>query len=148
MISKILIAVDGSSHSLKGVEYGAQIAAATHAEVILLNVVKETVLPEGLREFAEVEHIHYGMDIDLLKRGAQFMLGKALDVMRRAGVKKTATEVEEGPIARTIVARAKHHSVDMIVVGSRGMGDIEGALRGGVSSRVGILAKCPVLVVK
>lgn len=146
MISKILIAVDGSKHSLKGVECGAEIAAATNAEVILLNVVKKMAIPEGLREFAKAEHI-YGMDIDLLKRGAQFTLDKAMDLTRRAGVKKVELEVEEGPIARTIVARAKHHRVDMIVVGSRGMGDIEGALRGGVSSRVGILAKCPVLVV-
>jgi nucleotide-binding universal stress UspA family protein len=146
MISKILIAVDGSKHSLKGVECGAEIAAATNAEVILLNVVKKMAIPEGLREFAKAEHI-YGMDIDLLKRGAQFTLDKAMDAARRAGVKKVELEVEEGPIARTIVARAQHHRVNMIVVGSRGMGDIEGALRGGVSSRVGILAKCPVLVV-
>lgn len=146
MISKILIAVDGSKHSLKGAEYGAEIAAATNAEVILLNVVKKMAIPEGLREFAKAEHI-YGMDIDLLKRGAQFTLDKAMDAARRAGVKKVELEVEEGPIARTIVARAQHHRVNMIVVGSRGMGDIEGALRGGVSSRVGILAKCPVLVV-
>lgn len=147
MISKILIALDGSAHSLKGVEYGAQIAAATQAEVILLNVVKKVEIPESLREFARAEHI-YGMDIDLLKRGAQFMLDSAMDVMRKIGVKNAIFEIEEGPIARTIVARAKHHEADMIVVGSRGMGDIEGVLRGGVSSRVGILAKCPVLVVK
>jgi nucleotide-binding universal stress UspA family protein len=147
MISKILIAVDGSPHSTKGVGYGAQIAVATNAEIILLNVVKKLELPEGLREFAKVEHI-YGLDMDLLKRGARFMLDDALDEMRRAGIKNAELEVEEGPIARTIVARAKHHRVDMIVVGSRGMGDIEGALRGGVSSRVGHLAKCPVLVVK
>jgi nucleotide-binding universal stress UspA family protein len=147
MISKILIAVDGSPHSTKGVSYGAQIASATNAEIILLNVVKKLELPEGLREFAKVEHI-YGLDMDLLKRGARFMLDDALGEMRRAGIKNAELEVEEGPIARTIVARAKHHRVDMIVVGSRGMGDIEGALRGGVSSRVGHLAKCPVLVVK
>ena len=147
MIGKILIAVDGSRHSLKGVEYGAEIAAALNAEVILLNVVKEMAIPDGLREFAKAEHI-YGMDIDLLKRGAQFMLDKAVAVARKAGVKNTEIEVEEGPFARTIVARAKHHRVDLIVIGSRGMGDIEGALRGGVSHRVGILAKCPVLLVK
>ena len=147
MISKILIALDGYSHSLKGVEYGAQIAAAINADVILLNVVKKMEIPDSLREFAKVEHI-YGMDIDLLKRGAQFMLDKAMDAMKNAGVKNVQFEIEEGPIARTIVARAQHHRVDMIVVGSRGMGDLEGALRGGVSSRVGILSKCPVLVVK
>ena len=147
MIGKILIAVDGSKHSLKGVEYGAEIAAALNADVLLLNVVKEMEIPEALREFAEAEHI-FGTDIDLLKRGAQFMLDKALDSARKAGVKNAELEVEEGPFARTIVARAKHHRVDMIVMGSRGMGDIEGALRGGVSHRVGILAACPVLIVK
>ncbi len=147
MISTILIAVDGSSHSVKGVEYGAQIAAAVNAKVILLNVVKQQELPEALREFAKVEHIE-GMDIDLLKRGAQFMLDKAQATLHKAGVTASDIEVEEGPIARTIVARAKHHRVDMVVVGSRGMGDIEGALRGGVSTRVGHLAHCPVLVVK
>ena len=146
MISKILIAVDGSRHSLKGVEYGAEIAAATKAKVILLNVVKKMSIPEGLREFAKAEHI-YGMDIDLLKRGAQFMLDKAMDATRKAGVKDVEIEVEEGPFARTIVARAKHHRVNLIVMGSRGMGDIEGALGGGVSYRVGVLAKCPLLVV-
>ncbi len=147
MISKILIAVDGSRHSVKGVEYGAEIAAATNAQVILLNVVKKMAIPEGLREFAKAEHI-YGMDIDLLKRGAQFMLDKAMDSTRAAGVKNVEIEVEEGPIARTIVARAQHHRVNMIVIGTRGLGDLEGALRGGVSHRVGILSKCPVLAVK
>ncbi len=147
MISKILIAVDGSHHANKGIEYGTEIAAAMHADVILLNVVKITAMPEGLREFAKAEHIH-GMDIDLLRRGAQFMLDKALVSIRQAGVKNAEIEVEEGPIARTIVARAQHHRVDLIVMGSRGMGDIEGALRGGVSHRVGILAKCPLLIVK
>jgi nucleotide-binding universal stress UspA family protein len=57
-------------------------------------------------------------------------------------------EVEEGPIARSIVARAKHHDADMIVVGSRGLGNIEATLRGGVSHRVELLAKCPVLTVR
>ncbi len=147
MISKILIAVDGSRHSLKAVKYGAEIATATKADVILLNVVQKVAIPEVLREFAKAEHV-YGMDIDLLKRGAQFMLGKAIDTAREAGLQNAQVEVEEGPIARTIVARAQHNRVDLIVMGSRGMGDLEGVLRGGVSNRVGILAKCPILIVR
>lgn len=82
------------------------------------------------------------------KRGAREMLEAEAAKARSAGVHNVVSEVEEGPIARTIVARAKHHNVDMIVVGSRGLGDIEGLLRGGVSHRVETLAKCPVLVVK
>ena len=149
MISKILIAVDGSPHSLKGVAVGGEIAAKTGARVILLHVVKEEELHAGIKEFVKAEHIREGtLDMDVLKAGAKYLLNSSLDTAKAAGVKDIDTEIEEGPIARTIVARAKHHKADLIVVGSRGMGDIEGLLRGGVSHRVEILAKCPVLVVK
>ncbi len=67
---------------------------------------------------------------------------------REKGVDDIVGEVEEGPVARTIITRAQQHDVDMIVVGSRGLGNVEATLRGGVSHRVELLAKCPVLTVK
>ncbi len=147
MIKKILIAVDGSRHSLKSVEYGAEVAKGVGAEVLLFHVVKPYRLPDSLKEFAKAEHMAT-IDADLLKRGAQHLLAGSLDIARKIGVKEVAIEAEEGPIARTIVSRAKSFKADLVVIGSRGMGDIEGMLRGGVSHRVETLAKCPVLVVK
>jgi len=147
MVKKILIAVDGSKHALKSVEFGAEIAKGMGAEVLLFHVVKPYNLPESLKKFAEVEHMAT-IDADLLKIGAQHLLASANDVAKSAGLKNVEIEAEEGPIARTIVARAKSFKADMIIIGSRGMGDIEGILRGGVSHRVEVLAKCPVLVVK
>lgn len=147
MINNILIAVDGSNHSLKCVEYGAEVAKALNAKVLLYHVVKPYQLPDSLRQFAKAEHMAT-IDADLLKRGAQHLLANALDAARNAGLKDVEIETEEGPIARSIVQRAKSFKADMIVIGSRGMGDIEGMLRGGVSHRVETLAKCPVLVVK
>lgn len=147
MITKILIAVDGSKHSLKGVEYGATLAKALDAELLLFYVVKPYNLPESLKKFAKTEHMAT-IDADLLTKGAQYLLAGARDMARKAGIKKVDIETEEGPIARTIVSRAKSFGADMIVIGSRGMGDIEGMLRGGVSQRVETLARCPVLVVK
>lgn len=147
MIRKILIAVDGSKHSLKSVEFGAEVAKGLGAEVLLYHVVKPYKLPESLRQFASAEHMAT-IDADLLMKGAQYLLAGALDAARKAGVKEVAIDSEEGPIARSIVARAGSFKADMIVIGSRGMGDIEGMLRGGVSHRVETMAKCPVLVVK
>ena len=147
MIKKILIAVDGSNHSLKSVEFGAEIAKGLGAELLLYHVVKPYQLPESLRAFAKAEHMAT-IDADLLRRGAQHLLANALDAARRVGVKDVEIEIDEGPIARSIIGRAKSFKADLIVVGSRGMGDIEGMLRGGVSQRVETLAKCPVLVVK
>ena len=135
---------------MKAVEVGSQIAAALKAKLVLLNVAKPDKAIEAMRQFAKTEHAtDRDVDIiDILKRGARQMLEGEAVKARSAGVGNVVSEVEEGPIARTIVARAKHHKVDMIVVGSRGLGDIEGLLRGGVSHRVETLAKCPVLVVK
>jgi nucleotide-binding universal stress UspA family protein len=67
---------------------------------------------------------------------------------RDKGVEDVVTKVREGPIARTIIECAQQEDVDMIVIGSRGFGNIEATLRGGVSHRVELLANCPVLTVK
>jgi nucleotide-binding universal stress UspA family protein len=128
MLKTVLIAVDGSTHATKAVEIGCGIAAPHKAKVIFLHVVKGYELPEGLREFAEAEHIK-GPDIKILKRAALFLAENAEQRARDMGIEDTVVEVEEGPIARTIVARAEHHGADMIVVGSRGMGSLERTLR-------------------
>jgi len=147
MIKKILIAVDGSKHSLKSVQIGSEIAKAMDAKVMLYHVVKPYRLPESLRMFAKAEHMQT-FDPELLRKGAQYLLSGALTEARKAGLKDVEMETDEGPIARSIVDRAKSYKADMIVIGSRGMGDVEGMLRGGVSHRVETLAECPVLVIK
>ena len=147
MIKKILIAVDGSKHSLKCVQIGSEIAKAMDAKVMLYHVVKPYRLPESLRMFAKAEHMQT-FDPELLRKGAQYLLSGALTEARKAGLNDVEMETDEGPIARSIVDRAKSFKADMIVIGSRGMGDIEGMLRGGVSHRVETLASCPVLVIK
>ncbi len=147
MINKVLVALDGSNHSLKAVDYASEIAAGLKAEVILLYVVKAYELPEGLREYAELEHVA-GTDIEVLKKVAGDLVANAERRAKEKGVDDIVGEVEEGPVARTIIARALHHDVDMIVVGSRGLGNIKATLRGGVSHRVELLANCPVLTVR
>ncbi len=147
MINKVLVALDGSNQSLMAVDYASEIAASLKAKVIILNVVKVQEFPEGLREYAELEHVA-GTDIEVLKKIAAHLVANAERRAKEKGVDDVVGEVEEGPVARTIIARAQHHDVDMIVVGSRGLGNIEATLRGGVSHRVELLAKCPVLTVK
>ncbi len=147
MINKLLVALDGSNHSLKAVDFASAIAAPLEARVIILSVVKAQELPEGLREYAKLERIP-GVDMEILKKVAGDLISNAEIRAREKGVDDIVGEVKEGPIARTIIARAQHHDVDMIVVGSRGLGNIEATLRGGVSHRVELLAECSVLTVK
>ena len=150
MINKLLVAIDGSNHSLKAVDFASAIAAGCKAKVIILSVVKEHLgkeLPAELRAYAKLEGISIA-DLDNLKKIAAELVMDAAERSREKGVEEVVTEVQTGPVARTIVACAQQHDVDMLVIGSRGLGNIEATLRGGVSHRVELLAKCPVLTVK
>ncbi|MCV2865179.1 universal stress protein [Albidovulum sediminicola] len=150
MIEKLLVAVDGSGHSLKAVEYAAEIAAACNAKLLILTVLRPRQTPkvsEELRKYAQLEQIA-GAEYEAIKLLSRELLSEAEDIARTKGATDIAKVVETGPVARTIVDVAKKNGVSIIVIGSRGLGNIEATLRGGVSHRVELLAKCPVLTVK
>lgn len=147
MIDKILVAVDGSEHSLKAVDYAASIASAMKSELHILFVLKSQNLPKGLLDYADAEHIAGG-NKDILEKMATNIISSAKNRAASFGTENIVAEVKNGPVARSIVACAKDNNVDMIVIGTRGMGNIEATLRGGVSHRVELLAKCPVLSVR
>ena len=86
--------------------------------------------------------------MDILKKVAGDLVSNAEKRARENGVDDIVGEVEEDPVARTIITRTKHHDTNIIVVGSRGFGSIEATLRGGVSHRVELLAECLVLTDK
>lgn len=150
MIKTLLVAVDGSAHSLKAVEYAAEIAAACKAKMHILTVLKPRQVPkvsEELRRYAELESIE-GADYEAMRLLSSDLLDHSAAVARKIGATEVDRQVETGPVARTIVDVANRKKADMIVIGSRGLGNIEATLRGGVSHRVELMAKCPVLTVK
>ncbi|MCW2277192.1 universal stress protein family protein [Heliophilum fasciatum] len=53
-----------------------------------------------------------------------------------------------GNPAYAICEYAEEHNMDLIIIGSRGMGEIKSLLLGSISDRVLHLAKCPVLIVR
>ena len=150
MIKKILVAVDGSSHSLKAVEYAAEIAAGCDADLYILTVIRAHQTPKvsaQLEAYAKLEHIE-GANFEAIELLSNQLLSHSEDTARDKGVKNIEKKLEHGPVARTIVKTAKEQNADMIILGSRGLGNIEATLRGGVSHRVELLAKCSVLTVK
>ena len=150
MIEKLLVAVDGSGHSLKAVEMAAEIAAASSAKLFILTVMRPRQAPRvssELQNYAKLEHID-GAQYEAIKLLSSELMSHAESIARKRGVTNIEKTVESGSAARTIVEAAKEHDVDMIVIGSRGLGNIEATLRGGVSHRVELLAKCSVLTVK
>ena len=76
------------------------------------------------------------------------IIGEAEEMAKRVGVKTVKTAVREGKPARSLVDYAKAKHCDLIVVGSRGIGEMEAMLLGSVSQKVSLLSSCSVLIVR
>jgi len=173
MFKKILVPVDGSSHSIKAAELASDLAAKYGAEIILLHVLLRGHMPDGLRRALEVEsgpsaHKKPGhlvnipqeimarvkdrkttqLSIEALDIIGKFLLSNVAAQCAAKGVAKITQKVEEGYTAQVILAVAQSADVDMIVMGSRGLSELKGLLLGSVSHKVSQLSSCTCVTVK
>ncbi len=147
MFKNILCAVDGSDHSLRAAKAAAELAAQFNAKLTILAVTKQIKLSTEIRRYMEMEHLS-GEPQYVLDDYTEQVIEGALEAADHDGVSNIKTVVKEGPPARTIVKYADGHDIDTIVLGSRGLGDIESALLGSVSHKVASLSKCTVVTVR
>lgn len=147
MFNKILIAIDGSGHSHKAAKVGCEIAASMGAEVHLLTVSRTVRVTPQLKRFLEAENM-MGEPKYVLDEMTKDILAEARKFAAAAGIEKVRTEVREGKPARSIVDYANNNDIDMIVLGGRGIGEIEAALLGSVSHKVSSLCACTCVIVK
>lgn len=145
MFSKILVPFDGSTSAEEAIRKAVELARLTGAEIVLLTVYRHHSMLEA--SFSMVRPADPGNMDEILRRHAQEVAEHGKTIAREAGAEKVRAFIKSGPPARTIVAWAKDKDVDLIVLGSRGLGSVEGYLLGSVSHKVTGLAKCPVLVV-
>ncbi|MGH3014557.1 MAG: universal stress protein [Gaiellaceae bacterium] len=137
----ILIATDGSPSATEAVEVGLELAREQGAEVAFLHVT----LPDEyiVSRLGPGRPIMHSQPID----EEETALAAADEAAKEAGVSYTL-ERFSGDVVDTIVAFANKKEVDLIVVGSRGLGPVRTALLGSVSRGVLDDAQRPVLIVK
>ena len=151
MIRTILVATDGSSHGDKAVSLGGELAQAHDATIIFLHAIPDIGseisedIPKHLQELADIEHLKIG---DVLTVIGEKILERAEAQARAQGAERVSTAMPSGSPAQAILDYAKAHSVDLIVMGSRGQSSFEGLMLGSVSHKVSHLASCSCITVR
>lgn len=147
MYKKILVALDGSSHSLKATEAAIQLAKTFDTELRFLTVTRPYKVSPKLRQYLEAENL-LGEPKYVMDDMTNAIITEAKALAEKAKLKKVKAEVREGKPARTIVDYAHNNDIDLIVLGSRGVGEVESALLGSVSQKVSLLSECAVMIIR
>lgn len=141
-MKRIVVPVDGSEGAGKAARFAAELAAATHAELVLLHVFDAPAVAQmGLE----------ALDRDGVARAEEYVAKGSFDAARAAIGDMSVTiktHSDIGHPAHGIVAYAGSSAADLVVMGTRGRSEIAGLLLGSVSEYVLRHAPCPVTVVR
>lgn len=135
MFKHILLAIDGSTYSQAAIPTAIEIARKFGSDVVVLHV------SEHDRGRAVVFSSESPAD-------ATRLVGSAVKLIRDAGISANGVlrDMAPGHVAQAIVETAGTADIDLIVMGSRGLSDVQGLLLGSVTHKVIQLASIPVLV--
>jgi nucleotide-binding universal stress UspA family protein len=139
MFQRIIVAVDGSDHSMQAVACAKEIALKFDSAVLIVHAYPHTSDLLGYSEFQKL--------VAKRKAAGQQIIDKAKALLAGSGLQVTE-ELLEAPEAEAILAVAESQNVDLIVLGSRGLGSLGGMVFGSVSRKVGHHAPCAVMLVK
>lgn len=135
-LGRVLVALDFSPPSEVALKYGRALARTFGATLHVLHVSENFFLhpvagdPHALRE-AALQHV----------------ADRLTDLDRSALRARAVVEIADAP-AEAIVAYAKTHAIDLIVMGTHGRSAVSQVLVGSVAERVVRTAHCPVLTVR
>src|SRR5215471_7174033 len=140
MYEKLLVAVDHSKATERVLGAARDLAALSGGEVWVLHLREREILPKAGGMVAS----------DELTDEAQAQVDSAVGELTKAGIKAHGVlrSTLYGYAAREIVEDAKSLDVGVIILGSRGRGDLAGLVLGSTAHKVIHLSDRPVLVVR
>jgi len=174
MFKKILVATDGSNHAFRALDIASDLAKKYGAELLIVHILMHGKVPHGFRRMAEVEHIGstqsprmedlYNLPGNLLTTMrniepevnedeyfdflAKHIITNSKTAAKENGVDKIDARILSGDVAERILALISSEQIDLVILGTRGIGGIKRMLMGSVASKVSQLAECPCLTVR
>lgn len=138
MFKRILLAVDGSEHSLRSVKYAIELAEKFDGTVDAVYVV------DG--DTAKKDVLHATGKFEIEKKRKE-KIKPVRDELLASGV-VFGTHILHGDPGPKIVEFANEREFDCVLIGSRGLNNLQTLILGSVSHKVAKRAACPVLIVK
>jgi len=175
-MNKILVALDGSPHSVRTLEKAAQQAHDNASELVILyactksppselqlqfaeqkagKAFRRKVSGQELPEFAVEDSDGISAIADYVEATETLCQLYGEDVLERAkteamlaGVDKVSLILEKGDAANVIVQTAEKEAVDLLVIGHHGVSKIKEFFLGSIAKDVLKRAPCAALVVE
>ena len=145
MYKSLLVALDGSKQSEKALILACHLARDDNAELHIVHAPEilqhPAVMTWGLGSVTLGDH-------DELHVTGNKIVERAIVEARELGVTQVHAHVVRGEPARAIIQEANKLGVEVIVMGCRGLGNLEGMAMGSVSHKVSHSAKCGVITVR
>ncbi len=134
----VLVATDGSEHSMKAVQRGVELAEKEGAKITLMSVALYA---------KDIDEMPPNIQ-DKLESQAAAALKKAKAVFDEKGI-GVEMVLEAGIVpANNILRKAEEAKIDLIVLGSTGVSGFKRVLMGSTAAKVVANAPCSVTVVR
>ena len=138
MFQKILLPTDGSDHSIRATERAIELAKLYDGKIDVVYVVDgQTSKSDVLHNVSKVE----------IENNRKKRTNPIEEKIAQAGIDCT-TQFLNGEPGPTIVDHANKEDYDCVVLGSRGLNQLQTMVLGSVSHKVAKRVECPVMIVK
>jgi len=146
MFTRIIVAIDGSAHAERALAEAVDLAKLANAKLTVMTVVPDPspwLLGAGWGGYAPP------VSLDELNREAEEQYNRMLDAALTSVPDEVSAEklLVHGSTAAAILRQAAEGGHDLIVMGSRGRGEVTSLLLGSVSHDVLQASPVPVLVI-
>jgi len=148
-LKKVLVATDGSKNAERAVNVAVEISKNFSAELLVLNVVMEMVPPVYSPIGVDVPSVDYTAYLSRAEADGKKIAEGAAKVAENEGVNNRVVVLRSvTSVAEAILEEATKEKVNLIVIGTRGLGGFRKLLLGSVSSACVDHAPCSVLVIR
>ena len=147
MYKRIMVATDGSTLSKKAVAHAIELAALSGAELVAVKVT-----PRYPQSYFEGSLPLTASEVNKIEKqwtdAAQKIVDSVTKSAKAKGVTTKAVVVKSDIVSDAVIAAAKKHKVDLLVMASHGRRGIKRLLLGSETQQVLTHASIPVLVLR